>query len=226
MRILIVEDEPEMGLLIGRRLGRAGFSSDTAATMGEALEALRSFPYELMVLDRRLPDGDGADFVSVIRGLRPRISIMMVTALDTNRDKVAGLDAGADDYLTKPFNGPEFLARVRARLRQTSGGAPLPPIVVGALSFDPNARQAMIEDRPFQLHKREFALLEALMRRANRVVTRSDLIEEVYGLSRPVSPGALDTLVSRLRKRLAEFRTGVEVHLVRGRGYLLTEAGA
>ncbi len=226
MRILIVEDEPEMALLIGRRLGRAGFSSDTAATMGEALEALRSISYDLMLLDRRLPDGDGADFVSVIRGLRPRINIMMVSALDTNRDKVAGLDAGADDYLTKPFNGPEFLARIRARLRQGSGGAPLPPIVVGALSFDPNARQASIGGRPFPLHKREFALLEALMRRANRVAIRSELIEEVYGFSRPVSPGALDTLVSRLRKRLAEFRTGVEVHLVRGRGYLLTEAGA
>jgi two-component system OmpR family response regulator len=226
MRLLVVEDEPDMALLIGRRLDRAGFSCDKAASIGEALEALRQFPYDLVLLDRRLPDGDSAAHIGEIRALRPRIGVMMVSALDANRDKVTGLDAGADDYVTKPFDGPEFLARVRARLRQGGGGAPLPPIVLGSLSFDVMARQALVGGRPFHLHKREFALLEALMRRADRVASRTDLLEDVYGVNHAVSPGALDTLVSRLRKHLAEADAGVEIDLVRGRGYILTEAEA
>jgi two-component system, OmpR family, response regulator len=223
MRILIVEDEPEMALLIGQRLGRAGFVSDKAACIGDAIEALRANTYSLVLLDRRLPDGDAAGCIPSIRELRPNLPIMIVSALDAYRDRVEGLDAGADDYGTKPFNGPEFLARVRARLRQSSGGATLPPIVVGRLSYDHNAHQIMFDSTPFRLHKREFTLLEALMRQANRVASRSELTSAVYGLDRAVSPGALDTLVSRLRKRLEETTAGAEIHLVRGRGYLLTE---
>jgi two-component system, OmpR family, response regulator len=226
MRILIVEDEPEMALLMTRRLARAGFDCDRTASIAEAVEALRLFPYSLVLLDRRLPDGDSADHTSTFRELRPNVPIMMVTALDAYRERVAGLDAGADDYLTKPFNGPEFLARVRARLRQASGGSALPPIVVGRLSFDQQSQHLTIADKLFHIHKRELTLLGALMRRANRVATRPELANEVYGLDREVSAGALDTLVSRLRKRLAEVDANVEIHLVRGRGYLLTESAS
>lgn len=223
MRILIVEDEPEMALLMSRRLGRAGFVSDKAECIGDAIEALRANAYSLVLLDRRLPDGDAAECIPAIRELRPSLPIMIISALDAYRDRVEGLDAGADDYLTKPFNGPEFLARVRARLRQSSGGAILPPIVVGRLSYDQNARQIMIDALAFRIHRREFTLLEALMRRANRVASREALTSSVYGLDKAVSPGALDTLVSRLRKRLEDAAAGAEIHLVRGRGYLLTE---
>lgn len=226
MRILIVEDEPEMALLMSRRLDRAGFSSDKTGSIGEAIEALRLSPYSLVLLDRRLPDGDGADHVSTLRSIRPDVSVMMVTALDAYRERVAGLDAGADDYVTKPFNGPEFLARVRARLRQASGGRPLPPITLGRLSYDQQSYELAIGERAFHLHKRELALLGALMKRANRVATRPELTNAVYVLDREVSAGALDTLVSRLRKRLAEAEAAVEIHLVRGRGYLLTEAAS
>jgi two-component system, OmpR family, response regulator len=224
MRILIVEDEPEMALLMTRRLARAGFDCDRTGSIGEAVEALRLFPYSLVLLDRRLPDGDSADHTSRFRALRPNVPIIMVTALDAYRERVAGLDAGADDYVTKPFNGPEFLARVRARLRQTSGGRALPPIIVGRLSFDQQSQHLTIGDKLFHMHKRELALLGALIRRANRVATRPELANEIYGLDREVSAGALDTLVSRLRKRLAEAEANVEIHLVRGRGYLLTES--
>jgi two-component system OmpR family response regulator len=223
MRILIVENEPEMALLIGRRLGRAGFASDKAECISEAVEALRALDYSLMVLDRRLPDGDAAEHISDFKALRPGLPIIMVSALDAYRDRVTGLDAGADDYLTKPFNGAEFLARVRARLRQTVGAARLPPIDVGRLSYDQNSNDLFLSRQRFSLHRREMDLLQALMRRANRVATRAELINMVYGLDRSVSPGALDTLVSRLRRRLSEAEADVEIHLVRGRGYLLTE---
>jgi two-component system OmpR family response regulator len=223
MRILIVENEPEMALLIGRRLGRAGLASDRAECISEAVEALKSLHYSLMVLDRRLPDGDAAQHISVFKALRPDLPIIIVSALDAYRDRVTGLDAGADDYLTKPFNGSEFLARVRARLRQTASATRLPPIVVGRLSYDQNCNELLLSHQPFSLHRREMDLLQALMRRANRVATRAELIDVVYGLDRSVSPGALDTLVSRVRKRLCETEAGVEIHLVRGRGYLLTE---
>jgi two-component system, OmpR family, response regulator len=223
MRILIIEDEAEMALLIGRRLNRTGFVSDQVSSIGDAMEALRSYTYSLVLLDRRLPDGDGAESIPAIRTLHPNLPIMIVSALDAYRDRVAGLDAGADDYIPKPFNGPEFLARVRARLRQYSGGSSLPPIAVGRLSYDQNKREIMIDGNAFRLHRREFTLLEALMRRANRVASRAELTSAVYGLGKAVSPGALDTLISRVRKHLEERTAGAEIHLVRGRGYLLTE---
>lgn len=225
MRILIVEDEPDMARLIRRRLGKAGYACDQVLNLEDALEALKQFPYELMLLDRRLPDGDGAEAVPCIRKLRPSVRIMMVTAIDAPQERVAGLDAGADDYLVKPFDGEELMARIRARLRSPGGGK-APPIIVGALSFDPCARQFFVAERPMTLHKREFTLLETLVRRVNRVVARATLMEEIYGFDDTVSPGALDTLVSRLRKRLENIHADVEIHLVRGRGYLLNETGS
>jgi two-component system, OmpR family, response regulator len=222
MRILIVEDEVEMARLVGWKLGKAGFSYDQAQSLDLAFEALKQYPYDLVLLDRRLPDGDAAEALPMIRELRPGIRILMLTALEAPEERIKGLDAGADDYLTKPFDSGELMARVRARLRQP-GSAPAPPIMLGALKFDLHAQNAWIADRPLTLPKREFALLEALARRANRVASRASLLEDVYGFDEAVQPGALDTLVSRLRKRLDEGQAGVTIHLVRGRGYLLTE---
>ncbi|WP_400770612.1 response regulator transcription factor [Methylosinus sporium] len=134
-----------------------------------------------------------------------------------------GLDAGADDYVTKPYDLEELLARIRARLRQSSG-AVLPPVTIGELTFNYATGQSFVAGRPFVMHRREFALLEALVRRVNQVAPRKILTQEVYGRDEAVLPGALDTLVSRLRRRLAEAETKAEIHLVRGRGYLLTKA--
>jgi DNA-binding response OmpR family regulator len=225
MRILIVEDETDMARLIGKRLEKAGYACDHVVNLADALEALRQFSYQLMLLDRRLPDGDGAEAVPALRKLQPGVRIVMVSALDAPRERVEGLDAGADDYLVKPFDGDELMARVRARLRSPSG-TKAPAITAGDLSFDASGRQFCVADMPMNLHKREFTLLESLMRRIDRVVARSVLMEEVYGFDDMVSPGALDTLVSRLRKRLESVDAGVEIHLVRGRGYLLSEIGS
>ena len=132
MRVLIVEDEADLAHLVARKLGKESFICDQAPSLGQAFEALEQFPYEVMLLDRRLPDGDGIEALSKIRAVRPGIRILILTALDAPNERIAGLDGGADDYVTKPFNCGELLARIRARLRPP-GNPPTPPIVLGAL---------------------------------------------------------------------------------------------
>jgi len=223
MKILIVEDEAEIREFVLNQLTIAGFECDCVGFAEEALVALVRQRYDLMLLDRRLPDGDGVTAIGKFRALQPTLRILVVTASDELQSKVAGLDAGADDYLTKPFAPEELLARVRARLREFRG-EPLPPIKVGALTYDPATTEVSIAGRPLILHRREFSLLEALVRHVNQVAPRKSVMLEVYGEDDAVSPGALDTLVSRLRRRLEEAQAGASIHLVRGRGYLLTEA--
>lgn len=223
MRILIVEDQREIAALIADRIGDAGFVTDHVSDVADALQALKTHDYPLMLLDRRLPDGDAISALPAIRRIRPGIRIMFVTALQTIDDKINGLDAGADDYLTKPFDADELLARIRASLRRP-GGQPLPSVVIGDLSFDLNAHEAFVAGQPLVLHKREMLLLETLMRRAGRAVTHDALIENIYGLGETVQPDALKMLVSRLRQRLKERCAGVEIFAARGIGYLLRKS--
>lgn len=223
MRILIVEDDYDMSRLLRRRLISAGYACDKAGSINEAFEALRRIPYDLMLLDRRLPDGDGISVIDPTRELQPAISIIVVSALDETRDKLTGFDAGADDYVTKPFIGAELLARVRARLRQKHGAVRLPPMIAANLLLDIEARRAFVDSSPLDLQRREFLLLEVLMRRVECVVSRSELMEQIYGFDRIVSNGALDTLISRLRKSLSDSGARIEIALIRGRGYLLSE---
>jgi two-component system, OmpR family, response regulator len=225
MRILLVEDELEMAGLIVRRLESIGFGVDCAATIGAARNSIGARPYSLVLLDRRLPDGDGLSMVDEIKRAQPGVRVVMLTALDSVPDKIAGLDAGADDYLAKPFDVDELLARVRANLRrnETDKGAQ-PPLTVGEMSFDLAAREACVSGRPIVLHRRELALLESLLRRHGRAAPREALIEEVYGGSGGLQSNALDALVSRLRQRLNAEGAGVEIHPVRGVGYVLNVA--
>jgi two-component system, OmpR family, response regulator len=222
MRILLIEDEPEMTRLIAALLTKEGFVTDRGRSLADALEAAKRSAYDLILLDRRLPDGDGMSLLPAIRKMRPGVRVMMLTALDALHEKVSGLDAGADDYLTKPFEEEELFARIRACLRRPGCDAQ-PPVVLGALAFDLAIRQATVADRPFTLRRRELILLESLVRRANRVTSREALLEEVYGFEADVQPHALDTLVWRLRRRLSEARAGVTIHLVKGIGFALTE---
>ncbi len=223
MRILVVEDQSEMAALIVDRIADSGFAADHVGELGAAFEALKARDYPLMLLDRRLPDGDGVSAIPRIRQLRPGIRVMLVTALKSMDEKVDGLDAGADDYLTKPFDTEELLARMRASLRRP-GAVPPPPVVVGNLSFDLGAQEAFVAERPLALNRREKLLLETLMRRAERAVTHAALIEEIYGLDEAVQADALKMLVSRLRQRLKELRADVEIHAARGIGYLITKS--
>lgn len=225
MRILLVEDHAELAERIARRIKSAGFFVDHADTVESAALALDDRPYAVTLLDRRLPDGDGLSLIPRIRNKQPGVRILMLTALDAIDDRIEGLDAGADDYLTKPFNLDEMMARIRASLRRP-GGERTPPVEVGALSFDLDTRAVSVANRPVLLLRRELALLEALVRRAGRVVSRETLITAIYEIDEEVQPHTLTTLASRLRARLIELEAGVEIYSARGLGYMIAKAKA
>ncbi|HEY8065412.1 MAG TPA: response regulator transcription factor [Methylosinus sp.] len=225
MRILLVEDEDELARSISRELARSGFVADSASSLDDARRALKETPYAMVVLDRRLPDGDGIELTPEIRRMRPGVQVLVLTACGRTEEIVAGLDAGADDYLTKPFDFDELLARIRAALRR-HGGDPLPAIVVGGVSFDPKIRDVAVHGRSVILHGRELMLLEALLRHAERMVSRQALLDEIYGPDEDVQPSALNILVMRLRRRLEELDAGVKIHAARGVGYMIAAARA
>lgn len=220
MRILIVEDQPEMASLLAERLTQSGYIADSVGTLADAMEALKQYEYPMMLLDRRLPDGDGVSILPMVRSTKPGLRVMLVTALRSIDERVSGLDAGADDYLTKPFDVDELLARIRAVLRRPDGAC-APPVLLGDLSFDLNQHEAFVRGQSFVTSKRELLLLEALMRRAGRAVKHSTLISEIYGLDDVVQADALKMSVSRLRHRLKERDAGVDIHTLRGIGYLI-----
>lgn len=222
MRILLIEDEAEMARLLASRLASEGYVIDRGRTLKDALSAARRSAYELILLDRRLPDGDGLSLLPTVRRFQPGVRVIMLTALDALDERVSGLDAGADDYLIKPFEEEELLARIRACLRRP-GSKVQPPVVVGALTFDFASREASAAGRPIPLPRRELWLLEALIRRARRVAMREALFEAAYGNEADVQPHALDTLVWRLRGRLQQAGAGVTIHLVKGVGFALAE---
>lgn len=225
MRVLLIEDEPDLARALGVRLGRSGFIADFVGGLEEARAALQCHRYALALVDRRLPDGDGLDLLPELKRLQPGIRILILTACHAVSDRISGLDAGADDYLAKPFDLDELMARIRACLRR-AGAEPAPPAVLGALSFDFVTHQVSVDGNPLVLHRRELALLEALMRNAGRLVLRDQLLEEVYGFDDDVQGNALNILVSRLRKKLDDLDAGVEIHAARGIGYMLARATA
>jgi two-component system OmpR family response regulator len=221
MRVLMVEDEPEMARLVAGKLARSGFVADRVGSLDETMEALRQHKYSLVLLDRRLPDGDAVAILPDIRRAQPSIRIVMLTARNAVEDRIEGLDAGADDYVTKPFDANELVARVRACLRRP-GGEMSPPIAVGGLVFHPDTRDVSVNGAVVLFHKRERALLDILLLNAGRAVLRDRLLAEIYGFADDVQANALSMLVSRLRRRLNDLDAGVEIHTARDVGYLLT----
>jgi DNA-binding response OmpR family regulator len=194
---------------------------DHVSSLADAFEAVLQHSYRVILLDRRLPDGDGIALAAVARSRPAPPSIIFLTARDEIADRIEGLDAGADDYLVKPFALGELLARLRAAYRRPSAGSPPEPLEVGRLSFDATNREARVAGRPLALGRRELALLELLVRRAGRVVQRAHLDGALYGMDVEVSGNALETQVSRLRRRLEEADAGVELRAIRGVGYML-----
>ncbi len=159
MRILVVEDERELAGQIVGEIRRNGFIVDCAETIARASEALQVHSYSLALLDRRLPDGDATKVIPAMRRAQPGLRVIVLSALDALEERVQGLDAGADDYLTKPCPLVELMARIRASLRRP-GGELLPPVQVGGLTFDLNARSACVQGAPIAFHARELALLD------------------------------------------------------------------
>jgi DNA-binding response OmpR family regulator len=216
-----VEDDPELGRSLAARLAADGYVIDQVVCLGEAIEAVMSAPYRAVLLDRRLPDGDGLALLPVIRTRSPAPPVLVLSALDDVPDRVAGLDAGAEDYLVKPFVYEELRARLLARLRRSPQEAPEAPLSVGRLRYDLRTREARVDEAALTLTRRELAILEALIRRAGRVVMRENLEAQVYGFDDEIQSNALEAHVSRLRKRLTEAGAGVLLHGVRGVGYML-----
>jgi len=221
MRILLVEDEPELAAATLKRLMAEGFVVDHVATLGDAIEACLIAEFRAVLLDRRLRDGDGLSLLPVLRTRRSIPPVIVLTALDDIPDRVAGLDAGAEDYLIKPYAFEELTARLRVLLRRNAVGAAAPSVVAGRLHYDLAAREAKIEGTTITLPRRELAILDALARRVGRVVMRESLEAQVYGFDEEVSSNAIEASISRLRKRLSDARAGVIIHGVRGVGYML-----
>ncbi len=220
MRILLVEDEAGMAAALTAALKTYDMVVDRVANLAEAEEATASGVHDAILLDRQLPDGDGLTLVAKLRLQATRTPVIILTARGELSDRIAGLDSGADDYLAKPFAVEELLARLRAVLRRPAG---LQSDVVrfGRLSFDLQHCEANVEGRPLDLPRRELLVLETLMRRMGRTVVRASLEAAVYSFDEDIQSNALDTHVSRLRRKLADADAGVEIHGIRGVGYLL-----
>ena len=210
------------GLGIARRAeaARHGGGPCRLADRGEEFVALDN--YDAILLDRQLPDGDGLSLVPKLRAGGSTTPVLVLTAQGDTSDKVDGLDIGADDYLAKPFAFEELLARLRALFRRPAA-VQSQTIRAGRLAFDVGHREAAIRGEPLALPRRELLVLEALMRRMGRMVQRSSLMEAVFGLDDEIQSNALDTHVSRLRRKLAEADSGVTINGIRGVGYLLRE---
>ncbi|MGH6828115.1 MAG: response regulator [Rhizomicrobium sp.] len=222
MRLLVVEDNAKLSGLIGKGLAAAGFDSDCVSLLAAAKEALAASRYAAMVLDLGLPDGDGRSLVTALRAKGDALPVLMLTARDGLDDKIAGLASGADDYLVKPFALEELIARLRALLRRP-GEFLGDSLTAGNVTFDTVARQVFVAGAPVAFSAREMALLELLIRRPGRVIPKRIAEDHLFGLSEDVRSNAVEVYVHRLRRQLGEARANIEVHTVRGVGYILTE---
>ncbi|HEY5569659.1 MAG TPA: response regulator transcription factor [Gammaproteobacteria bacterium] len=222
MRLLLVEDELRITEILTGALVKEGFAVDAVGTAAAASEALMSIAYDAAVLDLGLPDADGLAVLAAARAAGEGVPILVLTARDAVEDRVLGLDTGADDYLVKPFAIVELIARIKALLRRP-GGALGVVLKAGNLSFDTLGRDAKINETAVPLSRRESAILEHLMRRLGRVVPRPVLEEKLYGLEEEIESNAVPVHVHHLRRKLLEHAATVEIHTVRGLGYLLSE---
>lgn len=222
MRILLVEDETELAEHVRTALEGEMYVVDHADGVEMAQAAANDGLHDLVLLDRTLPDGDGLSLIPFVRARSPGVPVIVLSARGALSDRVAGLDEGADDYLAKPFAIEELLARIRAVRRRPNAMAS-ETIHVGRLSFDLTFEDACVAGTKLDLPRREVRVLEALLRRRGRTVLREALEEAVYGFDDEVQSNTLDSHVSRLRRKLADAGAGVEIHAIRGVGYLLRE---
>lgn len=223
MHILIVEDEKKVASFIQRGLAAEHYSVDVAYDGEEGLTRLFDGEYDLVILDVMLPKRDGLSLLREARARGAQLPILLLTARDTLLDKVAGLNQGADDYLTKPFAFEELLARVRALLRR---GAPSQPatLTVADLSLDPVTRQVTRAGKKIELTAKEFALLEFFLRHPGRVLSRVLIAQHVWGVDFDTFTNVIDVYVKYLRKKIdADFEPKL-IHTVRGAGYVLKES--
>jgi DNA-binding response OmpR family regulator len=218
-RILLVEDDEDIVDVLRRTLRAEGYEVRSAGDGQEALDVFPEFAPDLLVLDLGLPGMDGMEVCDRVRETS-EVPILMLTARTDAEDRVTGLDSGADDYLTKPFDRAELLARIRALLRRTPprGSAML---TVGDLRLNPDLQEAVRGDREIELTKREFELLEYLMRNQRLVISRERLLEEVWGYDPLDETNTIDVFISNLRRKLEEGGEPRILHTKRGAGYVI-----
>ncbi|HEY9282196.1 MAG TPA: response regulator transcription factor [Pyrinomonadaceae bacterium] len=225
MRILLVEDEPDAARMLAKGLREESYAVDVAADGERALEQAHVNDYDLIILDVMLPGRDGFEVCRELRAAGSAAPVLMLTARDAVEDRIAGLDTGADDYLTKPFDFDELLARARALLRR---GSALRPVVirVADLSVDTGARRVSRGGGAVELTAKEYALLEYLARRADEVVSRADIAEHVWDESYDPFSKVIDVFIQRLRRKIDEGHALKLIRTRRGEGYMLTAEGA
>ncbi len=220
MRVLVVEDEPRLARALQRGLVAEGYAVDLAADGLAGLEAARHEGYDAVVLDIMLPGLSGYRIVRALRGEGNWVPVLMLSAKDGEYDQADGLDAGADDYLTKPFSFVVLLAKLRALLRR---GAPERPAVLtaGGLTLDPATRRVARNGQEISLTTREFALLEYLMRRRDEVVTKTELLDHVWDAGADTDPNVVEVYVGYLRRKIDQPYNERSLQTVRGAGYRL-----
>jgi len=225
VRILVVEDEPKVAQFIRNGLAEEQLAVDIAPTAARAVECARATTYDLLILDVMLPDGSGFDVCRRVRALGVKAPILMLSARSLVEDRVHGLDSGADDYLTKPFDFAELSARVRALLRRHHA-PPLAPLTVADLTLDPVTRVVRRHDRRIDLTPKEFALLEFLMRNVGHVVTRPMIAEHVWDFTWDRLTNVIDVFINHLRGKIELPGEPRLVHAVRGAGYVIRDPQA
>lgn len=216
MRVLIVEDDTGIATGLAATLRGSGYAVDVTATLALASAALRVEPFDLVLLDLSLPDGDGLDWLRQVRSSGSVMPVLIMTARDALPDRVAGLDEGADDYVVKPFEPEELLARMRVALRRSEGRAS-PVLRHGDLVVDPAAHTVVRNGDPVALRAKEFALLLALLRGSGQVLSRQRLEQALYGFDEVLDSNALEVHMHHLRRKLGD---GL-VKTVRGVGYFV-----
>jgi two-component system OmpR family response regulator len=221
MRILVAEDDAILADGVTRTLRQSGYAVDWVKNGAEADSALETDDFDLLILDIGLPKKSGLDVLKRLRSRDSRLPVLILTALDGVNDRVRGLDAGADDYLAKPFELAELEARVRALTRRGMAGGPT-LLRHGALTYDQVGRIVRLNGEPLELSAREVSLLEIFLQRAGRLVSKDQLVSHVCEWGEEVSPNAIEVYVHRLRKKLEP--GGVRIVTVRGLGYSLEKS--
>ena len=225
MRLLVIEDEDRLSGILKSKLGDIGFTVDIAGSAADANAALELINYDAAILDLGLPDGDGLAVLNASRAAGKSLPILILTARDAVEDRVAGLNAGADDYLTKPFAMTELIARIKALLRRPGGVLGM-TLEAGNVRLDTVARELMVGGIPARVSRREMAILEQMMRRFGRIVPKAVLEEKLYGIDEEPESNPIPVHVHHLRRQLDAAGASLMIHTIRGVGYILAETKA